>query len=238
MSVRSTQRSVEPTREVVSIPEPKPEEVLAHIQVEDLGVRSRRGWVFRNVSFDLPGGALASIIGPAHSGRSALLLSIAGRMRPSEGGAHVGDVDVIADPAAARRAVGLGLFEGLNDLERDLTVVDHLRQERSLHRGSVDIDALLRAAGLDVDPRTPVEELAPLERTRLGVALALAGSPAAIVVDDVDRDLGTGERLALWHTLNGIARRGTTVLSACIDHQVARVADFVLDLETISSKEN
>lgn len=211
------------------------------IHVEDLGLRTRRGWVFRHASFDLPGGTLASIAGPAHSGRSALLLSVAGRMRSTEGAVVIDGVDVTADTAHGRRTVGVGVFEGMNDLERDLTVGDHLRQELTLHpemaRG-VDVAALLEPVGLVVDPATLTEDLTPLERSLLGVALALAGSPAAIVVDDVDRDLGAAERPVLWRTLKAIAGRGTTVLAACIDHEAAGAAGLVLDLGSSSSKED
>jgi ABC-type multidrug transport system ATPase subunit len=238
MNVTSIEPPPETRLDVVSVPEPKLEEGLADLRVEDLGLRTRRGWVFRHVSFDAPSGSLTSIIGPAHSGRSALLLSIAGRMRSTEGRARVGEIDVVADPSAARRAVGLGLFDGMNDLERDLTVADHLRQQRSLQRDTGSADALLRSVGLEIDPRTQVDDLAPIEQTLLGAALALAGSPPVIVLDDVDRDLGAGERIALWRSLKGIALCGTTVLAACIDHQANQTADFVLDLEAISSKED
>lgn len=212
----------------------------AGIRAEGLGLRTRSGWVFRDVSFAVPPSVVATIVGPVRSGRSALLLAVSGHMRPTEGRAFIGGIDVVDDPAGARRAVGLGLFEGLNDLERDLTVADHVRQELSLHPeagGGVAADAALETVGLDVDPRTPVDELAPLERTLLGVALALVGSPAAIVVDDVDRDLGASERPILWHALKRIASRGTTVLTACIDHEAAHATDLVLDLESISSRE-
>lgn len=211
----------------------------ASIHVENLGLRTRRGWVFRDVSFDVPGGTLASIAGPAHSGRSALLLSVAGRMRPTEGSVAIDGIDVTSDPKRARRTVGVGLFEGLNELDRDLTVADQLRQELMLHPevGRRDVASLVREVGLSVDPGTLVEDLTPLERSLLGVALALVGSPAAIVVDDIDRDLGAAERPVLWRALEDIAARGTTVLAACIDHEAAIAAGRVLDLGSSSLKE-
>lgn len=227
-----------PAADPASAPEPAE---FGGIHVEDLGLRTRRGWVFRGASFDVPAGTLAYIAGPPHSGRTALLLSIAGRMRPTEGVVVVEGIDVTADPARGRRAVGVGLFDGLNDLDRDLSVGDHLRQELTLHPevpGGLDLATLLDPVGLAIDPATPTEDLTPLERSLLGVALALVGSPAAIVVDDVDRDLGAAERSALWRTLQAIAAGGTTVLAACIDHEAALAAGRVLDLASSSSKED
>lgn len=255
---RDRRRVVDRDEDIVEIPEaapaspssagpaPQPElaeepvpEVGGRIVAEDLGLRTRRGWTFRHVSFDVPAGAVATIVGPARSGRSTLLLTIAGHMRPSEGRALVDGRDVVTEPAAVRRAVGLGLFEGLNDLEGDLAVADLVRRELTLHPGAAEIDTaqVLEGVGLDLDTRTPAEELVPLERTLLGVALALVGSPNVIVVDDVDRDLGTPERAIVWSTLKRIAGAGTTVLTSCTDHEASHDADLVLDLEAISSKE-
>lgn len=240
MSARPIPSSSELAPGVVAVPEVVERSRGASIHAEDLGLRTRRGWVFRHASFEVPGGTLASIAGPAHSGRSALLLSVAGRMRPTEGSVTIDGIDVTSDRDRARQAVGVGLFEGLNDLERDLTVADHVRQELTLHPEigrDVDTSSLLREVGLAVDPGTLVEDLTPLEGTLLGVALALVGSPAAIVVDDADRDLGSAERAILWHTLGHIAGGGTTVLATCIDHEAAVAAGRVLDLGSSTSKE-
>ncbi|GLX48257.1 hypothetical protein Shyhy01_12070 [Streptomyces hygroscopicus subsp. hygroscopicus] len=57
----------------------------AHVTAEGLGLRGPRGWAFRGVSLDAEPGSLIAIEGPSGSGRTCLLLTLTGRMRPTEG---------------------------------------------------------------------------------------------------------------------------------------------------------
>ncbi|HEY4458845.1 MAG TPA: ATP-binding cassette domain-containing protein, partial [Pseudonocardiaceae bacterium] len=55
------------------------------VNARQLSLRTKRGWVFRDVDLDLAEGELLAVAGPAGSGRSMLLLTLAGRAKPSSG---------------------------------------------------------------------------------------------------------------------------------------------------------
>jgi ABC-type multidrug transport system ATPase subunit len=103
------------------------------IVASGLGLSTSRGWVYCDVDLAVPAGSLAVISGPAGCGKTALLLSLAGRMRPTAGALRVGECDVVAWPQRARRLVGLGETAGVNGLDETLTVAAQIRAELALH---------------------------------------------------------------------------------------------------------
>jgi ABC-type multidrug transport system ATPase subunit len=209
----------------------------ARIEADGLGLRTGEGAVYSDVSFDTAPGSLVAVAAPSGAGRTALLLTLAGRMRPTSGTLRV---DGHALPAAARRVrriAALGLSDGVNDLDERLTAGDHLAERlllraRPAERGARA--AALDAAGLsDLDRTRRVRDLTAAERRRLGIALALLDEPRLICVDDADRGLSPDDRAALWATLRALADSGPTVVAACADPGDAEDAgaDTVLTLD-------
>ncbi|TDD77829.1 ATP-binding cassette domain-containing protein [Actinomadura darangshiensis] len=201
-----------------------------------LGVRGARGWVFRDVGLDVPAGALVAVSGIAGTGRTALLLTLAGRMKATEGTVAVGGFTGLR---ALQRVAALGIVPGVTEPDPALTVREHVTEALALHEGVLGRfrgrearrrEALERA-GLDVDPRTPAEELAPDEAQLLGAALALVGDPGLLLLDDVDEGLPADRQRALWRRLADIAATGVTVIAACHDAAPAEgVATHALSL--------
>ncbi|MER6627173.1 ATP-binding cassette domain-containing protein [Streptomyces sp. NPDC000987] len=209
------------------------------VTAHGLGVRGPRGWAFRDVTFEAEPGSLIAVEGPSGSGRTCLLLTLTGRMKPTEGSALVGEWRLPKQMAAVRQAGGLAHVAGVTDLDPALTVGEHLRErallqrrfgdslrgllqprgERALRAG-LRIDAALDAAGLDPGTlpkgtRTAVRDLERLEALRLSVALALIGRPGLLGVDDADLKLSDAERVQVWALLRSIAEAGTTVVAVC-----------------------
>ena len=196
------------------------------IVARSLELHTRQGRVFGPVSFEAHPGTIAAVLGASGNGKTALLLSLAGRMRTSRGSISVCGLDTKRDAAKVRAAVGLGLIAGVNDLEPGLTAAQHVAEQRLIvgraRRTSQDV---LAAVGLSAAASLRARDLAAEQRIRLGIALALVGRPRVLVVDDLDRDL-TGEQVAsVALTLRSLANGGVTVLVACLDPTSAAFAD-------------
>ncbi|MFD8998396.1 ATP-binding cassette domain-containing protein [Streptomyces abikoensis] len=213
----------------------------AAIAATGLGVRGPRGWAFRAVDVDAPPGSLVAVEGPSGSGRTCLLLTLTGRMRPSAGHAEIAGLTLPRRMAAVRRLSALAHVPGVAELDASLTVGEHLRERALLQRrfgGSpgalfrtgaekaareaARTEAALAAGGLEVSalPKgagTAVRDLGRLEALRLSLALALVGSPRLIAVDDTDLKLTAAEREQAWALLRALAGAGTTVLAVCAE---------------------
>ncbi|MEV5883225.1 ATP-binding cassette domain-containing protein [Streptomyces sp. NPDC052020] len=211
----------------------------AGVTARGLGLKGPRAWVFRRIGIEAEPGSLIALEGPSGSGRTSLLLTLTGRMRPTEGTAAVGGAALPRRMAAVRRLSALAHVPGVTDLDPALTVEEHLRERALLERrfgGSprallrprgaraaesrLRIGAALAAAGLDREalpkgPRTAVRDLERLEALRLSVALALIGGPRLLGIDDADLKLSDAERQEFWGLLGALAASGVTVLAVC-----------------------
>ncbi|MBV2355613.1 ATP-binding cassette domain-containing protein [Streptomyces sp. J2-1] len=206
-----------------------------------LGLKGPRGYAFRGVDLDAEAGELIALTGPSGSGRTSLLLTLTGRMRPTEGVAAIDGLELPRRMHRVRGLASVANVAGVTDLEPALTVGEHLREQalllrrftgtpRALPRPRAEraretrerVDAALAAVGLDPDAlpkgaRTAVRDLERPQELRLSLALALLTRPRLLGVDDVDLKLSAGERADLWALLGALARSGVTVLAVCRD---------------------
>jgi len=191
-----------------------------------LQLSTRQGPVFGPVTFDAAPGSVTVILGASGTGKTALLLTMAGRMRPSSGSASVLGLDVVRDAAKVRRIAGLGLIPGVNDLEEALTAEQHVLEQRLiLGRSRRGDDDVLARTGLNETRLVRARDLCAEQRVQLGLALALVGRPRLLVADDLDRDLTSEQVMRIGALLRDIASGGVTVLGACLDADSAGFAD-------------
>ncbi|XKK37553.1 ATP-binding cassette domain-containing protein [Nocardiopsis sp. ARC36] len=193
----------------------------ARVQAEGVTLATREGPVYTGVGFVARPGTLTVFQADSGGGRSALLLTLTGRMRPSEGTVYVDGHELPRRARRVRRISSLGLMEDVNALDDRLRVREHLSEGlllrmRPAARGLAD--EAMEAADLgELDRRTMVKDLSMLERRRLGVALALLAEPRLLAVDDVDGGLNGEHQAAMWRTLERLAGEGPTVIATCAD---------------------
>ncbi|MGI8328900.1 ATP-binding cassette domain-containing protein [Actinomadura scrupuli] len=199
----------------------------AAVEATGLSLKAARGWVYRDVDLSVSPGRLVALAGEAGTGRTALLLTLGGRMRPTAGRARIGGHELPAEMRAVQRIAALGVIGGVNDLEPTLTVREQAGEALDLHLGlfgplrpkarRARITAALARVGLDLDLGLAVHELPPDETQLLGAALALLGEPRLLLLDEVDARLTPDRQHALWQRLHAIAGSGVTVIATCHD---------------------
>lgn len=188
------------------------------IEAYGLGLRTRRGWVFRDVDLTADEGELHAVTGPAASGRTSLLLALAGRFPTTEG-------RLVRHGTAA-----LGHVAGVHEPDPELTVAEHVTERLLLLGPPRDLpsraarrayrrDALAAAldgagltGGVPLDPAARGRDLAPVQRQVLGLVLATLSRPRLIVADDVDAGADPSERAWLWAALARLAAQGHAVV--------------------------
>ena len=167
---------------------------MSVLVAEGLGLRTRRGWVFRDVDLEVHSGDLVALTGPAGSGRTSLLLALAGHFRTSAGTRRL------------KGRAGIGLVPTINEPEPGLTAAEHVRERQLLVRSAETVQ-------LPVEGNTLGRDLSPYQRQRLMLALATMGYPELVVADDVDLGLSTAERTELWQVLTDLTGQGYAVIA-------------------------
>jgi osmoprotectant transport system ATP-binding protein len=142
------------------------------------------------VSLAVPARQFLAVVGPSGSGKTTLLRLVNRLIDPSEGTVRVGGEDVrTTDPVALRRRIGY-VFQGTG-LFPHLTVAENIAITPRLAgwsrpRIAARVDELLDLVRLDRGTyrhRMP-RELSGGQAQRVGVARALAASPAIVLMDE------------------------------------------------------
>lgn len=213
----------------------------AAITAEGLTLRGQRGLVYSDVSLHLPEGDWLIVHGPSGSGKTALLLTLAGRMTFDTGRLRIAGHLVPQETPAARRSVALAEMAGINELDGNLTLNQHIAERLSIRRfglwvSRTRLEPILRQLN-DVladtyasheltyhtlDGSTPVADLTPLERTVFSVVLALLESPRIVVLDGADH-LRLGDEIPLlWFALHALlSGTGTSLIASVVARSFA-----------------
>ena len=191
------------------------------------------------VSFGLPRGCMAAVVGPSGAGKTTLLRALAGLV-PGEGRVLIGGQDVAGMPVR-QRARQLAYVPQGEAVHWPLPVRDVIALGRYPHGGAdlrrlsaSDRDAVSRALNdVDLEPlqHRPVTELSGGERRRVAIARALAPAAPVLLADEPIASLDPYFQLSVMALLQRQARAGALVI--VVTHDIgfaARFADQVLML--------
>ncbi|MBI4589684.1 MAG: ABC transporter ATP-binding protein [Candidatus Rokubacteria bacterium] len=160
------------------------------------------------VMLQVEAGERRAIIGPNGAGKTTLFNLISGELPPTEGRITLFGRDVTRLPPHRRAARGLArtyqitnLFPRLTVLENCLLAVQALTSvklhlHRALHRYPALFErarAVLEAVGLTGKEGETVRNLSHGEQRQLEIALALAGAPRLLLLDEPTAGLSPGE---------------------------------------------
>jgi ABC-2 type transport system ATP-binding protein len=167
------------------------------------------------IDLEVAKGEFFGLLGPNGAGKSTTIGMLTTRTIPTEGRAYVAGVDVVAEPATAKRHIGV--VPQTNTLDRQLTVAENL-EFHGRYFGMPRRDAAERAKELldlfkladRADAR--IAELSGGMAQRLMVARALVHRPEIVFLDEPTSGIDPQTRLALWEILRGLHAEGQTIL--------------------------
>jgi branched-chain amino acid transport system ATP-binding protein len=180
----------------------------------------------RNVSFALEAGKLLAIIGPNGAGKSTIFNMVGGQLVPDSGrvlldGEHISGW-------APRRIWRLGVGRTFQVAQTfiSMTVAENVqmalisRHGRTRDAWQIATDMyraeaieLLDRVGMAADAHRPIRELAYGDVKRVELAIALAGAPKLLLMDEPTAGMAPRERAQLMQLTAAIAReRGIGVL--------------------------
>ncbi|EOM76765.1 ABC transporter ATP-binding protein [Rhodococcus rhodnii] len=188
-----------------------------------------------HVDLDVARGEIVAIVGPSGAGKSSLL-AVAGALTvPTSGTVRVGETDLSGlnrRRLAALRREQIGFVFQSGNLLPALTARDQLRLvPRITGRPGRDPDALLDAVGMSHRADKRPGRLSGGERQRVGIARALVGEPAVLLVDEPTAAL---DRARSQEIVALLAREtheaGVATIMVTHDHDVLGHCDRVLEM--------
>jgi len=163
----------------------------------------------------VPKGQCFGLLGPNGAGKTTTLKMVYGVTAPSEGSIRVFGIDVVKDPRAVRRRLGVTLQE--NSLIEVLTPVQNLQVFGRYHllrepEIAARTEELLDFLELRSHAQLPVSALSGGFQRRLAIAMSLMNRPELLILDEPTTGLDPAVRLALWGRLRELRAEGTTLL--------------------------
>ena len=176
-----------------------------------------------DVSLEIPSG-MFGLLGPNGAGKSTLMRTIATLQQPDSGTIRLNDLDVLAQPEEVRKILGylpqeFGFYPNLS-AERVLDHFAALKGVADAGERHALVDALLAQTNLEDARKKVVGGFSGGMKQRLGIAIALAGRPKLIIVDEPTAGLDPNERHRFLNLLSEIGEDVIVILSTHIVEDV------------------
>jgi ABC-2 type transport system ATP-binding protein len=158
----------------------------------------------------VPRGQTVALLGPNGAGKSTVVNAVLGLLRPDAGRIRVLD----RPPLDAIGAGGVGAMLQHGGLPSEARVGEVVELVRRSFPTSWPLEDLVATAGIEGLLGRPVDALSGGQRQRVLLALALAGEPPLLLLDEPTSAMDVEGRRAFWTTMRGLAGRGHTVVFA------------------------
>ena len=163
----------------------------------------------------IPSGRIVAILGPNGAGKSTLVRMIATILAPDEGRLAVLGHDVVAEPEAVRRLIGLAgqsaAVEAMMTGRENLAMVARLYgagRRRSRQRAAEVLEQLGLTDAADRQVRTYSGGM----RRRLDLGASLVGEPRLLLLDEPTTGLDPRSRIELWDAIRSLGAAGTDIV--------------------------
>jgi ABC-2 type transport system ATP-binding protein len=187
------------------------------------------------LSLAVPEGSVLGLLGPNGAGKTTAVRILTTLLPPDTGTAIVAGIDVVEDPAEARRNIGVSgqyaaVDENLTGFE-NLDMVGrlyHLGAKRSRQRAR----ELLEQFDLAEAGDRPAKTYSGGMRRRLDLAGALVARPPVLFLDEPTTGLDPRSRTDLWGVIADLVKGGTTLLlTTQYLEEAERLADNILVID-------
>ncbi len=185
-----------------------------------------------DVTLDIGAGELHAVIGPNGAGKTTLIRQLGGELRPDTGTIRFAGDDITHLPVHARAARGLARSYQITSLFPRLCALDNLAlavQAQDGHSfrfwrpvsGEMGLrepaERLLEQVGLAGRAGVLADSLAHGEQRQLEIALALAGQPRLLLLDEPTAGLDREDSMRMADLLAGLKGRIAMLL---IEHDM------------------
>ena len=204
--------------------------MTAAITVRDLHKSYGELEAVRGISFEIEQGEVFALLGPNGAGKTTTVEILEGfRDRTS------GDIDVLGhDPRTRDRELRarIGVVLQSTGIDPYLTVAESIEMYRGYYPNPRPVDEVVEVVGLEQKRDVRVLKLSGGQQRRLDVAMALAGDPELLFLDEPTTGFDPGARRNAWTMIRNLQTLGKTILltthymdeAQALAHRVAIIA--------------
>jgi len=189
----------------------------AHALIEADGLSKKFGKVqaLSELTLTLPPGQPVAILGPNGAGKTTFIRMVATLIAPDRGTLVVNGHDVVRDPMAVRRMIGLAGQSAA--VEEMMTGRENLVMVARLYgQGRIEAKASAQRILEQMDLVDAADRQARTYsggmRRRLDLGASLVGSPRLLLLDEPTTGLDPGSRNEVWDAVHAMSAGGTDIV--------------------------
>ena len=164
----------------------------------------------RGVSFEIRSGEVFSLLGPNGAGKTTTVEILEGYRRRDAGNVDVLGVDPERAGGSWRERIGVVLQQ--SELYPNLTVEEMVGLFAGYYERPRDVDGVVGLVGLEEKRSARVRSLSGGQKRRLDLAVALAGDPELLFLDEPTTGFDPAARRAAWEMIRSLRELGKTIL--------------------------
>jgi ABC-2 type transport system ATP-binding protein len=181
------------------------------------------------ITFAVKKGEIVGFLGPNGAGKSTTMKMITGYLPPDSGVALVGNINVIADPIAAKKKIGY--LPEANPLYFDMYIQEYLDFIAGIHQISnrkQRIKEVIELTGLGLEQKKKISELSKGYKQRTGLAAALIHDPEVLILDEPTSGLDPNQIIEIRNVIKEQGSNKTVLFSSHILQEVEAICDRVI----------
>jgi len=216
--------------QLMAMPDHAPAAEPPAIEVRGLTMNYGARQVLRGVDFKVRPGEIFCLLGPNGAGKTTTVEILEGFRQRTGGDVRVLGVDPAEQPARLRERIGVVLQEC--GFPRQARVAELIDIWRAYYPAPRPLEELLALVELTADRACQVRRLSGGQRRRLDFALALAGDPDLVFLDEPTTGFDPESRRRCWAAIENLRSIGKTiVLTTHYLDEAERLADRVAILQ-------
>jgi ABC-2 type transport system ATP-binding protein len=188
--------------------------MTAAVAVSGLRKAYGRRVVLDGIDFEVEPGTTFALLGPNGAGKTTTVRILSTLIHFDGGSARVAGHDVVREPQAVRRNIGVtGQFSAVDDLltgSENLSLMADLNH-LSKHDSRKRVGELLERFDLAEAAGKLASTLSGGMRRRLDLAMTLIGRPRLIFLDEPTTGLDPRSRRLMWQTVRDLVAGGVTI---------------------------
>lgn len=177
------------------------------IEVNSVSKTFKHKKAVNNVSFHVNKGEIVALLGPNGAGKTTMSMML-GLKDPTEG-----TVSIFGKNPKHR-----DVRNSLGAMLQEVSVIDSITVEeaielfRSYYTNPVAKETLLQLSNLELERKQRCEKLSGGQKRRLNFALALAGNPDLLFLDEPTVGMDITSRRTFWETIRKLVSEGKTII--------------------------
>lgn len=182
------------------------------------------------ISWRAEAGEVTTVLGPNGAGKTSTIEALEGFRRPSSGTVRVVGLDPVAQHAAVVGKIGVMLQAG--GIYPSMRADEAVSLFCAFHRNQKRPDDLLALVGLHDRGKRTWKQLSGGEQQRLKLAVALAGTPEVVFLDEPTAGVDVEGRLLIRDVIRSLAGQGVAVVLTTHElGEAERLADHAVILD-------